>query len=253
MYLSVEFGYMMHSQSINVNQRLNWHDSIDIRVCTNRACKKAGSQQILKFFEDLSLPSITVSGAGCLGSCGKGPNLLVQKPPLLHHSETRRDQATASETVLICHIATISDAFEVITSVCGMTIAQTDIDAAQFRLQGNELAVGGDLQGAMEMYTRGLNLDPGHGHHLLLCNRSAVLLHLGRKQEALQDALRSLELSPPSFAKAWLRAVDCHYALEQYVAAAALTRLAVQQCPQFKSLPSFVDVREALKKVGHPV
>jgi hypothetical protein len=48
---------------------------------------------------------------------------------------------------------------------------------------------------------QGIHLDPGHGLNLLLCNRSAVLLQLGRKQEALQDALRSLELSSPSFAK----------------------------------------------------
>ena len=46
-------------------------------------------------------------------------------------------------------------------------------------------------------------MHPAHGQHLLLCNRSAVLLQLGRKQEALEDALQCLDLSPPGFVKVW--------------------------------------------------
>jgi len=48
---------------------------------------------------------------------------------------------------------------------------------------------------------KGIALQPGHGLHLLYCNRSAVLLQLGRKEEALQDALVSLESGTPGFTK----------------------------------------------------
>lgn len=48
---------------------------------------------------------------------------------------------------------------------------------------------------------QGISKHPAHGLHLLYCNRSAALLELGRKEESLQDALRSLEGSPPDFSK----------------------------------------------------
>lgn len=55
---------------------------------------------------------------------------------------------------------------------------------------------------------QGIELQPCVGAHLLLCNRSAALLQLGRSNEALADAVKALELSPPTFAKAshWERA-----------------------------------------------
>ena len=49
---------------------------------------------------------------------------------------------------------------------------------------------------------QGIELQPCVGAHLLLCNRSAALLQLGRSNEALVDAVKALELSPPTFAKA---------------------------------------------------
>lgn len=49
---------------------------------------------------------------------------------------------------------------------------------------------------------QGIELQPCVGAHLLLCNRSAALLQLGRSNEALADAVKALELSPPTFAKA---------------------------------------------------
>ena len=113
-------------------------------------------------------------------------------------------------------------------------------------------------------------MHPAHGQHLLLCNRSAVLLQLGRKQEALEDAFHCLDLSPPGFVKvcgcegcgdktgpvhqscddegshshfftlqAWLRLIDSYYALERYGEASATTRKAVDECPGFTSIPEF--------------
>jgi hypothetical protein len=69
----------------------------------------------------------------------------------------------------------------------------------QLRTAGNAAAVAGELERAVELYTQGLALRPPAGSHLLLSNRSAALLQLGKRQEALADARQALAVSPASF------------------------------------------------------
>ena len=40
---------------------------IEIRVCTNKTCRKQGALQALEFFRSLSPPSATIETCGCLG------------------------------------------------------------------------------------------------------------------------------------------------------------------------------------------
>ncbi|KAJ6340494.1 hypothetical protein OIU77_008288 [Salix suchowensis] len=49
----------------------------EIRVCTNRTCRKQGSFQTLEVVTDLAPPDITVKSSGCLGRCGSGPNVVT--------------------------------------------------------------------------------------------------------------------------------------------------------------------------------
>jgi len=49
----------------------------EIRVCTNRACRKQGSFQTLETLSDIAPPNVSVKSSGCLGRCGAGPNLVV--------------------------------------------------------------------------------------------------------------------------------------------------------------------------------
>ncbi|KAJ6373725.1 hypothetical protein OIU78_029416, partial [Salix suchowensis] len=49
----------------------------EIRVCTNRTCRKQGSFQTLEVVTDLAPPDITVKSSGCLGRCGSGPNVAI--------------------------------------------------------------------------------------------------------------------------------------------------------------------------------
>jgi len=41
--------------------------SREVRVCTNTVCKKMGSQQVLRFAQDLGLVGVDVLECGCLG------------------------------------------------------------------------------------------------------------------------------------------------------------------------------------------
>lgn len=49
----------------------------EIRVCTNRTCRRQGSFQTLETLNGLAPPTITVNSCGCLGKCGAGPNVAV--------------------------------------------------------------------------------------------------------------------------------------------------------------------------------
>lgn len=52
-------------------------DVKEIRVCTNRTCRRQGSMQILEALTDLAPPNVSVKSSGCLGRCGAGPNLVA--------------------------------------------------------------------------------------------------------------------------------------------------------------------------------
>lgn len=49
----------------------------EIRVCTNRTCRRQGSLQTLETLSGLAPPNVAVKSCGCLGRCGAGPNLVA--------------------------------------------------------------------------------------------------------------------------------------------------------------------------------
>lgn len=69
------------------------------------------------------------------------------------------------------------------------------------------MARSGMLNEAAALYTEALNLDPPSGRHLLLSNRSGVLLSLGRTEEAAKDADEAAGLAPAGFRNAFIRQV----------------------------------------------
>lgn len=49
----------------------------EVRVCTNRTCRRQGSFQTLETLSSLAPPNVAVRPCGCLGRCGSGPNLVL--------------------------------------------------------------------------------------------------------------------------------------------------------------------------------
>lgn len=49
----------------------------EIRVCTNRTCRRQGSFQTLDTLTALAPSNVAVKSSGCLGRCGAGPNLVA--------------------------------------------------------------------------------------------------------------------------------------------------------------------------------
>lgn len=78
-------------------------EKIEIRVCTNRTCRKQGSLDILQLLSGISPPSVTVNSCGCLSWCGSGPNIVI-----------------LPETVFVKHCGTPRKAADVMSIVCGV-------------------------------------------------------------------------------------------------------------------------------------
>lgn len=74
---------------------------IEIRVCTNRTCRKQGSLDTLQVLSGIAPPYVTVNSCGCLGHCGAGPNVVV-----------------LPDAVFVKHCGTASRAAEIMTFVC---------------------------------------------------------------------------------------------------------------------------------------
>ncbi|MCT7959426.1 (2Fe-2S) ferredoxin domain-containing protein [Laspinema sp. D1] len=48
-----------------------------VLICTNRTCRKQGSQKVLATFQSLPVANVTVESSSCLGQCGNGPMVLI--------------------------------------------------------------------------------------------------------------------------------------------------------------------------------
>ena len=65
------------------------------------------------------------------------------------------------------------------------------VDSA--KAKGNACMSSKDFMGAVEWYTKGIQLDPNN--HVLYSNRSAAYLSAGKGDEALSDATKCIELN----------------------------------------------------------
>ena len=95
-----------------------------------------------------------------------------------------------------------------------MSNSKDCLQATELRLAGNGEARNGNLEKAARLYTSALELDPPHGRHLLLSNRSGVLLSLGKAVEAARDADEAADSAPEGFRNAFIRQVLDHDRLQ---------------------------------------
>ena len=216
--------------------------SVSLSICTlGKACKKAGSKDIARFLTDVAAMTrgLQVESVGCLGECGRGPNILVRRP------------AAETSSHVVHHISTPADGLEMLRGL-SLDLSEVDVRAMGLRLQGNQKAMDNDLDEAMRLYSQALDLEPSVGRHLILCNRSAVLLQKGMKEEALADAKHALDIDQ-TYVKSWIRVIDSLYSLERYAHAAEMFKLASERIASFKSIAEYNSIRSALSAKGQRV
>jgi len=150
---------------------------------------------MLKLATDLALPGVAISGCGCLGGCGSGPNVALIPP--------------SGAPVVAGRVATPARLFAALRAAGVADVSPAAAAAVAARLAGNEAARGGDLAGAMGHYSRGLAELEGAagpcGRHLLLANRAGVRLATGDAAGAAADADDAAACAPPGFAAARVR------------------------------------------------
>jgi hypothetical protein len=216
----------------------------ELRVCTNKTCRRQGSAQIAKFGQDLALPSLAVATCGCLGSCGNGPNAaLVPTGP-----------SSAAAPVMLYHVSTPARLVQALDALAGVVVDAALLRATELRLAGNEAARGGDLPRAVQLYTDALAAAPPGGRHLALANRSAARLAGGDAAAALADAEAALACAPPGFTTACVRQADALFALHRYGDAKEALQAGAARHPPFGRSPEYAALRghveRALQRQG---
>jgi stress-induced-phosphoprotein 1 len=91
-------------------------------------------------------------------------------------------------------------------------------DAEAFKAQGNKALQAKDFDGAIEAYSKAIQLDPKQ--HVYYSNRSAAYLSKGEAEKALEDADQCIKANP-SWPKGYSRKGAALHSLKRYKDAAA--------------------------------
>ncbi|XP_027341787.1 uncharacterized protein LOC113854773 isoform X2 [Abrus precatorius] len=152
----------------------------EIRVCTNRTCRRQGSFQTLETLSGLAPPNVDVKSCGCLGRCGGGPNLAV-----------------LPDGLIVGHCGTAARAAEVMAALfAGGYDAKCCLDALALRKRADVEFAKGNFADAELLLSQAIDLKPFGGIHVIFKCRSFVRLELGNYSGALEDAREALALAP---------------------------------------------------------
>ncbi|KAJ4838490.1 hypothetical protein Tsubulata_012374 [Turnera subulata] len=154
----------------------------EVRVCTNRTCRRQGSMQTLQVLTDLSPPDVSVKSCGCLGRCGAGPNVaLLPQGIILGHCGT-----AAQAAQIICGYADQVDANAIQCSLEALALrkrAQKEIELENF-------------SEAEQFLSQAIDLKPFGGLHIIYKYRAIARLATGNHVGALEDARAASRLAP---------------------------------------------------------
>uniref|UniRef100_A0A2P2JE27 Uncharacterized protein LOC8289783 isoform X4 n=1 Tax=Rhizophora mucronata TaxID=61149 RepID=A0A2P2JE27_RHIMU len=157
----------------------------EIRVCTNRTCRKQGSLQILEILTGLAPPNVAVKSCGCLGRCGSGPNaVLLPDGVLASHCGTAVRAAQVMSAAAANYTGDDDDAIRrTLDALAIRKRAQPEIDQAKF-------------SEAELLLSQAIDLKPFGGLHVIYRYRSVARLGAGNYLGALEDAREALKLAP---------------------------------------------------------
>ncbi|KAI3464202.1 hypothetical protein Pfo_020865 [Paulownia fortunei] len=205
-------------------------EKIEIRVCTNRTCRKQGSFDALQVLSGIAPPFVTVNSCGCLGRCGSGPNIVI-----------------LPEGIFVGHCGTPSEAVNVMSVVCGVddngdvaSSGKMCLEALALRKRAEDEAGRGDFAQAYSLLSQAIDLKPFGGVHVIYKDRSAARLAMGDINGALEDAKEALTLAPhyPE-ASAYICEGDVFMAMDQFDAAEESYSIALDLNPSVRRSKSF--------------
>ncbi|KAL4346293.1 hypothetical protein GQ457_17G015870 [Hibiscus cannabinus] len=200
----------------------------EIRVCTNRTCRRQGSMQTLHTLTALAPPDISVKPCSCLGSCGAGPNVV-----LLPHGQTVRHCSTSARAAeLMVGLFVGGGAGDASSKI------KTSLDALALRMRAETLIDDADFFEADRLLSQAIHLNPFGGIHILYKLRSVARLAMHNYSGALEDASQILKLAP-NFAEAYILQGDAFLAMNQYDAAQECYATCLRIDPSIRRSKSF--------------
>ncbi|EOY21630.1 Tetratricopeptide repeat-containing protein isoform 2 [Theobroma cacao] len=203
----------------------------EIRVCTNRTCRRQGSMQTFHILTALAPPDVSVKSCGCLGRCGAGPNVaLLPDGQIVGHCGTA---AGAAELMVgLWHGGGVGDA-------CNKSKSKTSLDALALRMRAEALVDEGNFSKAERLLSQqAIDLKPFGGVHILYKKRSVARLAIHNYSGALEDAAESLTLAP-NYAGAYICQGDAFLAMDQYDAAQKSYSTCLEIDPSIRRSKSF--------------
>ncbi|XP_073272135.1 uncharacterized protein [Primulina huaijiensis] len=202
-------------------------ENIEIRVCTNRTCRKQGSLDVLQVLSGIAPPSVAVNSCGCLGKCGLGPNIVI-----------------LPEGILVGHCGTPKKAANTMSYVCGICDDEVEngaikcLEALALRKRAEAEMERGDFSQANTLLTQAIDFKPFGGAHTLYKNRSAARLAMGDVSGALEDAKKASTLAP-HYPQAYICEGDVFMAMDRFDAAEESYSIALELDPSIRRSKSF--------------
>ncbi|XP_021724812.1 uncharacterized protein LOC110692132 [Chenopodium quinoa] len=202
------------------------NSNVEIRVCTNRTCRRQGSLQILENLLGISPAHVSVTSCGCLGRCGSGPNLVVLPP-----------------AAMISHCGTAARTAELMVEVCGagvddFDLAKRSLDALAFRKRAEVEFEKQNYSEAENLYSQAIEAKPIGGVHITYKGRSAVRLASGNFSGALEDVREALVYAP-LYAEAYICQGDIFLAMDQLEDAEGSYAIALNSDPSLRRSKAF--------------
>ncbi|XP_051116909.1 uncharacterized protein LOC127241754 [Andrographis paniculata] len=202
-------------------------EKIEIRVCTNRTCRKQGSLDAFQVFSGIAPPFVTVKSCGCLGRCGSGPNVVI-----------------FPEGIVVGHCGTPTKAADTMSFVCGGSVADDRdavnncLEALALRKRAEEDTCRGDFAQAINLLSQAIDLKPFGGVHIMYKDRSSARLAMGDANGALEDAKEASSLAP-HYPEAYICEGDALMDLHQFDTAEKSYSFALNLDPLIRRSKSF--------------
>ncbi|CAH9147130.1 unnamed protein product [Cuscuta epithymum] len=202
---------------------------IELRVCTNRTCRRQGSLDSLQVLSGIAPPHVAVTSCGCLGKCGTGPNLVVFPGAVfIKHCHT---PARAAETMsFFC----LDQDYNDIENEC-----RKCLEALELRKAAEDEMAKGDFSNAYHLLSQAIDLKPFGGIHISYRNRSVARLTMGDSAEALLDANEALSIAP-SYSDAYICQGDAFMAMDKINAARNSYSVALDLDPSIRHSKSYM-------------
>lgn len=212
----------------------------EIRVCTNRTCRRQGSFQTLETLSGLAPPNVAVKSCGCLGRCGGGPNLVL-----------------LPDGLIVGHCGTAARAAEVmVTLYAGGYDPNSCLDALALRKRADIEFANRNFTEAELLLSQAIDLKPFGGMHVAFKCRSYVRLELGNYSGALEDAEKALTLAP-GYSEAYICQGDAFLAMNKFDLAEQSYSASLDVDPSIRHSKSFkariTKLQEKLAAANTPV